>query len=94
MEKIIDGMLYTFGSTIIIVPIFYFSSMQLMKYKKEIVASSMDQFTNNIFGNIFRPPVTAQTTITNISPPPMYAKKKEEPISEITSFFLKKRGIN
>lgn len=90
MEKIIDGMLYTFGSTIIIVPIFYFGSLQLMKFKKDIVATSMDQFTNNLFGNIFRPlPVTAPT-IKNTS---HTAKEKEEP-TEITSFFLKKRGIN
>ena len=95
MEKIIDGMLYTFGSTIIIVPIFYFGTLQLMQFKKDIVATSMDQFTNNLFGNIFRPPVTA-STITNVSSSPtpsIYATKKEEP-TRITSFFVKKRGIN
>lgn len=92
MDKIIDGMLYTMGSGVIILPIFYFGSLQLIKFKKDIVATSMDQFTNNLFGNIFRPPV-APGLIT-----PLYEKKKDpdlqEQPTEITSFFLKKRGVH
>lgn len=83
MEKIIDGMLYTFGGSVIILPIFYFGSLQLMKYKKEIVSSSMDHFTNNLFGNIFQKPTPA--VIANA---PVYEKDVG-----ITSFFLKKKGI-
>jgi hypothetical protein len=91
MEKIMDGMLYTFGSSIIIVPIFYFSSLQLMKFKKKIVSTSVDQFTNNLFGSMFRQPPT--NVLQHHHPLNDDANKKEDP-SEITSFFLKKRGIN
>ena len=87
MEKIMDAMLYTLGSSVIVLPIFYLGTLQLMKYKKEIVTTSMDQFTNSLFGNIFRPPLPVGVpTATPISLP-------EKKSTEITSFFLKKRGV-
>lgn len=85
MEKIIDGMCYTFGSSIILLPIFYVCSVQLMKCKKEIVATSMNQFTNNLFGNLFQPPPHRTTVIKD--------DFTEEKPTEITSFFMKKRGV-
>jgi hypothetical protein len=91
MEKIVDGFLYTLGSTLLLVPIFYYSARQLMKYKTEIVASSMDQFSSKLFGN-FMGAKTVMNENKRPTPPPFTNTKKGSD-SDITNFFIKKRGI-
>jgi hypothetical protein len=91
MDKIFDAMLYTMGTSIVIIPIFYIGSIQLLKVKKEIVAASMDHFTDNLFGNFMRPPITSPVIQPHI---PIIEKVETilQP-TEITSFFMKKKGI-
>ena len=89
MDKIFDAMLYTIGTSIIVIPIFYMGSMQLMKNKKDLVASTMDHFTNNLFGNFMRPP----TISPPLNPAHISSIEKAETPTEITSFFMKKKGV-
>ena len=84
-------MLYTMGTSIVVIPIFYIGSIQLMKNKKDLVAASMDHFANNLFGNFMQPRIT-----TPIIQPHTPIIEKIETIlqpTEITSFFMKKKGI-
>ena len=97
MEKIMDGFLYTLGSTLLLGPIFYYTTRQLLKYKSEMVATSMDQFSSKLFGNF----LGAKTAMNeNKRPPPpkpvlngMLPKRRGND-SDITTFFMKKRGIS
>ena len=89
MDKIFDAMLYTIGTSVVIIPIFYIGSIQLMKHKKNLVAASMDHFTNNLFGNFMRPPPISNPVI---QPHIQEVETILQP-TEITSFFMKKKGI-
>lgn len=89
MEKIMDGFLFTLGSSFIIIPFFYVCSVQLLKVKKQIVTTSLDHFSDSLFGNIFKP---STTQVINTKP----SNERHSPLSknsELTSFFVKKRGI-